>query len=137
MGQVNKKNQEGADVVRKAEVGETFQILEGPKEEKASHESRIKVRAASDGLEGWVSRSSLRKWSPDYKVIAATPLQDTRGATEVTKTLRELAKGEQFEYLEGPVEEGKELRLKGRTKKDGITGWVPLKDEQGHRKLDC
>jgi len=135
---MNKKfHPEGADVVRKAEVGETFQILEGPKEEKALPESRIKVRAASDGVEGWVSRSGLKSWSADYKVLVSTALQDTRGATEVTKTIRELAKGEQFEYLEGPFEEGKELRMKGRAKKDGIVGWVTLKDEQGQRKLDC
>merc|ERR1712050_402344 len=100
--QVNKKYQpEGADVVRKVEVGETFQVLEGPKEEKASPESRIKVRAMSDGVEGWVSRSGLKSWSGDYKLLVSTPLQDTRGATEVTKTIRELAKGEVFEFLEG------------------------------------
>merc|ERR1719221_1136014 len=136
--QVNRKFQpEGADVVRKVEVGEAFQILEGPKEEKASTESRLKVRAASDGLEGWASRSLLKKWSPEYKVLVATPLQDTRGTTEVTKTVRELAKGEQLDYMEGPFEEGKELRMKGRARKDGAIGWVTLKDEQGQRKLDC
>merc|ERR1719221_1293401 len=136
--EANKKYQpEGAGVLRKLEVGETFQVLEGPKEEKAAPESRIKVRATSDGVEGWVSRNGLKSWSADYKVLVSTPLQDTRGATEVTKIIRELAKGEQFEYLEGPFEEGKELRLKGRAKKDGIIGWVTLKDEQGHRKLEC
>merc|ERR1712232_37124 len=136
--EANKKYQpEGADVIRKLEVGETFQIMEGPKEEKASPESRIKVRAASDGVEGWVSRSGLKSWSADYKVLVSTALQDTRGATEVTKTIRELAKGEQFEYLDGPFEEGKELRMKGRAKKDGATGWVTLKDEKGQRKLEC
>merc|ERR1712157_170620 len=104
--------------------------------EKASPDPRIKVRA-SDGSEGWVTKSNLKKWSPEYKVLVATPLQDTRGTTEVTKTVRELAKGEQFDYMDGPFEEGKELRMKGRARKDGAIGWVTLRNEQGQRKLDC
>merc|ERR1711862_5451 len=123
-------------VVRKIDIGETFKVLEGPKEEKSAPEARIKVRTATDGVEGWVSKGGLRTWSPEYRVVANTPLQDTRATTDATKTVRELAKGEKFEYLDGPFEEAKELRLKGKAKKDGAIGWVSLKDEKGQRRLE-
>jgi len=77
----------------------------------------------------------VKTWSPDYKVWHATPLQDTRAVTEATKVIRELEKGEHFVYLEGPCEEGQELRMKGKAKKDGAIGWVTLKDEKGARRL--
>merc|ERR1719174_2520109 len=44
----NKAQAEGANTIRKLDVGETFKMLEGPREEKAHPEFRIKVRA-SDG----------------------------------------------------------------------------------------
>merc|ERR1712176_6319 len=126
-----------AHAMRKIEVGEAFKVVEGPKEEKSAPEARIKVRTATDGVEGWVSKNGLRQWSPEYRVVAnSTPLQDTRNTTETTKIVREMMKGEKFEYLEGPFEEGKELRLKGRAKKDGAVGWVSLKDEKGQRRLE-
>merc|ERR1712232_1095056 len=130
-----KKYSPEGDVVRKVEVGEAFQVLEGPKEEKAPPEFRVKVRATGDGAEGWVSKSCVKTWSPDYKVWHSTPLQDTRGVTEPTKIIRELEKGEHLEYLEGPFEEGQELRIKCKAKKDGVIGWGTLKDEKGVRRL--
>merc|ERR1712176_132813 len=75
--QVTKKNQpDGVEVVRTAEVGETFQVLEGPKVEKGQPESRIKIRALSDGVEGWVSKTGLKSCSLSFKVVTPTPLQD-------------------------------------------------------------
>merc|ERR1712176_1701571 len=130
------RNFDCAQVMRKIDIGETFKVLDGPKEEKSVPEARIKVRTATDGVEGWVSKGGLRPWSPEYRVVAITPLQDTRGITEATKTVREMAKGEKFEYLDGPFEEGKELRLKGKAKKDGAIGWVSFKDEKGQRRLE-
>merc|ERR1712183_1042703 len=43
------------DVVGKLAVGESFQVLEGPKQDKAEAERRIKVRASRDKAVGWVS----------------------------------------------------------------------------------
>merc|ERR1719326_1718009 len=131
------KREQGLDEARKLEVGETFQVQEGPKEEKAAPQSRIKCRAASDKALGWVSKSQVKSWASDYKVLVPTPLQDTLGATEITKTLRELARGEQFEYIQGPIQEGGELRMKGRAKKDGAVGYVTFRDEKGQRRLEC
>merc|ERR1712151_112338 len=78
-----------SSVMRKIDIGETFKVQEGPKEEKSAPEARIKVRTATDGVEGWVSKNGLRQWSPEYRVVAnSTPLQDTRDITEATKVVR-------------------------------------------------
>jgi len=114
-------------------------VTEGPREEKVTPEVRVKVRCLAGGEVGWVTKSAdtLKKWTASYKCIAPTPIQDTRGATEVTKTLRELVKGEHFELLEGPVEEGGTMRMMGVAKRDGVTGWVTITGEDKKRYMEC
>merc|ERR1711971_224745 len=133
---VSKKLSAESDTIRKLEVGEAFKIVEWPKDDKAHTELRLKVRATSDKQIGWVNKSNIKAWQPDYKVQVPTALQDTRGATEVTKTIRELHKGEIVEYLEGPFADGDVIRLKVKTKKDSVVGWVTIRDEKGQRHLD-
>jgi len=130
---------EGAETTRSMEVGETFQVLEGPREEKMAPEIFMKVRAVSDRAVGWVMKNvdTVEKWTPMYRCVVPTPIEDTRGATEATKSMRDLLKGEQFELLEGPVEEGKEMRMMGVAKRDGVTGWVTIKGEDGKRRMEC
>merc|ERR1711957_740216 len=98
----------------------------------------IKVRAVNDNAVGWITKrlDAVKSWSSTYKVMITTAVQDTRTITDATKTIRDLGKGEMFEYIEGPVEEGKTMRLKGRTKKDGIIGWVTFKGEDGKRTME-
>merc|ERR1712048_291682 len=128
----------GAESIRKMEVGETFQILEGPRDEKAPPEMRAKVRC-SDGSVGWVSKKAgaIKVWSATYKCLDKVPLSDSRAgaALEESKVLRELMKGEGVELLEGPVEEGKDIRIKCRATKDGLVGWASIKSD-GKRLLD-
>jgi len=127
------------DTIRTLEVGETFQVFEGPTSEKVAPDAHVKVRALSDKAVGWVANraDTIKKWTPMYRCLVPSPVQDTRGATEVTKTLRELAKGEPFELLVGPVEELQELRMFGRAPSDGLTGWVTLKAENGTKHFEC
>merc|ERR1712187_685167 len=125
----------GAKPVRKLEVGETFTLLEGPREEKAPPEYRMKVRCLKDGKEGWVSKTptTVRAANSMYRCLQdKVALTDSRAGTNVedSKVLKEFFKGEQVEILEGPVEEGKELRIKCVTK-DGKVGWVTIKGEDG------
>merc|ERR1711957_81199 len=50
---------------RKLEAGETFSVLQGPREEKALPVKRVEVRAMSDGATGWVTaNASVKKWNP-------------------------------------------------------------------------
>jgi len=126
------------ELVRMLEVGEELQVTEGPKDEKVPGDTRVKVRCLSDGAVGWMSRKQgfVKAWTPNYKVVENVTMHGSRaieGATEV----RELKKGDAVELLEGPVAEGKALRIKCFTQTDRVVGWVTLTDGEGKRFLDC
>jgi len=126
------------EVVRMLEAGEELQVTEGPKDEKIPTDTRVKVRCLSDGSVGWMSRKTgfVKAWTPNYKVLEKVPMHGSRaieGATEV----RELQKGDVVELLEGPVADGKALRIKCCTQTERVVGWVTLTDGEGKRFLDC
>jgi len=127
---------EGSEDIRVLAKGEAIQVLEGPKEETFPPQIRIKGRALSDGATGWftMKNENLKPWSPYYKCTKPTPIHDGRNAEEA-KLVRQLEAGEAAELLEGPVEEGKEQRMKVRVEKDGIVGWVTFKDGEGKFNL--
>jgi len=131
------KSTGAVEEVRRLEAGEAVLLLEGPKEETFPAETRIKGRALSDGAIGWITLkgTTVKKWSPYYKVVVAGPAHDTKAA-EGAQVLRETNVGEVVEWLEGPVEEGKELRMKARLQKDGVVGWVSIRDAEGKRLMD-
>jgi hypothetical protein len=57
--------QSSSGVKRKLEVGETFSVLEGPREEKSAAVKRLQVRALAGGETGWVtSNANVKKWRP-------------------------------------------------------------------------
>merc|ERR1712048_1143311 len=135
----DKFQSQGAKTLRKLEPGETFTLLEGPRGETAPPEHRIKVRCLSDGKLGWVTKKAggMKNASTAYRCLAAVTLSDSRAGASIegSKVLKEFQKGEVVELLEGPVEEGKELRIKVATK-DGLVGWTTLKSEEGRRLFD-
>eukprot|EP00927_Polykrikos_kofoidii_P022008 TRINITY_DN20667_c0_g1_i1.p1 TRINITY_DN20667_c0_g1~~TRINITY_DN20667_c0_g1_i1.p1 ORF type:complete len:2068 (-),score=493.97 TRINITY_DN20667_c0_g1_i1:213-6416(-) len=124
------------DVVRTLEEGEAFQVLEGPKEEKCPPVSRIKGRSISDGVEGWMTlkQDCLKKWSGVYTCVVSTPIHDGRVVVDAT-VLRQLEKGETVELLEGPVADGKDMRIRGSTKNQATTGWMTIRNSDGKQLL--
>jgi len=127
---------------RMLEVGETIQLLDGPREEKSLPAKRIKVCALNDKAVGWITKadSLVKKWQPLYRVAVAVPLQLAKSsslAAEGSEPVRELSKGEQVELLEGPCKEESEVRMKCRALKDSAIGWVTVRDENGKQLLDC
>merc|ERR1712176_442537 len=128
----------GAESIRKLEVGEAFQLLEGPKVEKVPSEMRLKVRCMSDKQIGWISqlKGAVKTWTGMYKCISKVNLEDTKAGGEGATVVKELVQGENLEHIEGPHEEGKAIRLKCKSMKGGSVGWVTLKDEAGKKYLD-
>jgi len=105
-----------SEVLRTLLKGEAIEVCEGPRAEKFDAVQRIRGRALSDGVEGWVTLKgeNVRPWSPYYKALEGTPITEELASTDV-KVLRELHEGEEVECLEGPVgDEAKQMRLKGR-----------------------
>merc|ERR1711957_516490 len=75
--------QSSSGLKRKLEVGETFSVLEGPREEKALPVKRVEVRALADGVTGWVSsNASVKKWKPMAAPPAAAAAAKPAAAAE-------------------------------------------------------
>jgi hypothetical protein len=124
--------------VKMLSKGEVVQSLEGPKEIAFPPEVRLKGRALSDGVVGWITLQgeNVKPWTPYYKcLVKGTPLHEAI-ASEGATVVRELEKGETLELLEGPQEEGKELRMKAKAEKDGSVGWVTIRDAAGKRLFE-
>merc|ERR1712187_1090022 len=82
----------GAKTLRQMEVGETFQLLEGPKVEEAPEEYRIKVRCVGDGKMGWVTKKGglLKTASTVYRCLDKAAMNDSMAGIEGSKVLKEL-----------------------------------------------
>merc|ERR1712187_40738 len=126
----------GTESIRKLDVGEAFQLLEGPRVEKVPTETRLKVRCMSDKQVGWISQGAVKTWTGMYKCMIKVNLEDKQAGGEGSTVVKELVQGESLEHIEGPHEEGKTLRLECKSAKDGSVGWVTLKDEAGKKYAD-
>jgi hypothetical protein len=123
--------------IRMLAEDESLEVLDAPKEEKFLPVERMKVRAANDGVVGWVTTQggaakgmmALRKWSPIYKVLKPTPLCSTKGLVE--SSVRDVAAGEVLVHIEGPVDFDGTMWVRCRAKKDSAVGWAQFKDDKG------
>eukprot|EP00913_Durusdinium_trenchii_P019387 g18226.t1 len=106
---------------RRLKVQEVVEVSD-TKEETRPVEQRIKVKS-TDGQIGFLSLGTLR-WSKHYTVRAAQSLKDK------DKVLREVTKGEHLLALGLPRREEDVLKVRVRTKKDGLVGWVVVRDKQ-------
>jgi len=131
---VQKTPKSDAESLKTLKVGETFELLERPKEEKAAPQVRIKCRAVKDSIVGWVlgAGKTVVPWVPIYKCLKATQLQNQQ-AVEGAEVLAEVALGEKVELYDGPVEDGAVLRIQAKVVKDGSVGWLTLKDAEGKK----
>lgn len=86
---------------------------------------------ASDGATGWVTATptGAKKWSGSFRSQAAQTLQSTC-KVDGAEAVREVAMGETFELVQGPVDEDGVMRMKGKAKKDGATGWLTIIDKK-------
>jgi len=132
-----KPSSSSGEEVRMLKKGEAMQVLEGPKEEKFEPETRVKGRALSDGAVGWMTTTSsnVKPWTPYYKCKVASPLHEQL-AVEGATVVRQVEVAETLELLEGPTQDGEELRMKARAEKDGAVGWVTIKDSKGKRLFE-
>lgn len=128
-------------VLRKLDKGEVLIVLEGPNEDANSGVTRIKVTAAKDSKEGWVTVKGnagsvyAEESGRNYVVLKATPLQNKFSQTQSPTTIRSLEPQETIELLEAPREEKSDapLRMRCRAVTDGKVCWVGLKGENFKR----
>jgi hypothetical protein len=125
-------------MVRKAVEGEIFEVLQGPKSDEKSGLERVKVKALSDGIEGWMSvkgnqgKQFLEKTEkPCYACVKETEIgKEFKTGGDPVRTLKP---EEVVEVLEGPRVEivGCASRAKVKASKDSKVGFVTITDEHG------
>lgn len=132
--------------MRRLDVGEVVEVLEGPMEEAAVKVLRARVRLTKDDLEGWVTVAGnqgttfLEEGGNLFKVVTETILTDSfaldgSSAKESSRKplTRKLKVGEVVEVREWAKKEEKSglMRMKCRVLSDGGTGWVTTVGNQG------
>jgi hypothetical protein len=132
--------------VRKVEMDEVLEVVDGPKVDSKSGLTRVKVKACVDGAEGWVSIAGNQgkvfleeDEKPFYTVLKDAPLDKAFEGGE--EPVRQVKVDELLEVLEGPRKDtpGVSLKLRGKTTAQGeekpVTGWVTVKDRFGSEFL--
>jgi len=129
--------------VRKANLDEVFEVLEGPTNDAASGLDRVKVKSLLDGVEGWVSVKGnqgkvflAETEKPFFQCLKDVALETA--FTSGSANVRSVKAEEVLELLEGPRKEsiGSLMRIRGKAVDDSKTGWVTLKDKTGKEFLE-
>merc|ERR1719373_1516496 len=116
--------------IRRLEVNEVVEVLEGPLKDDSLDISRIRGYAVKDDSTGWVTVIGnsgalfLEEGPATYEL-----LQDAALTTELeagSETVRTLRVGETFDVLTWDKKEEAtgDVRLKAKAKSDGAVGWV-------------
>ncbi|CAE7346554.1 EIF3A [Symbiodinium natans] len=130
-----------AKTLRKADVDEIFEILEGPRSDEKLGVNRVRGRSLVDSTEGWLSIKGNQ--GSIFLKEAEKPFYTVCGTEEVPlgpsfkvgegEAVRMLKSGEVMEMLEGPKKETfpPGLRAKCQALSDKATGWLSIRDKQG------
>jgi len=124
--------------VRRMELGQIIEVLEGPQCDEKLGVTRIKGRVLSDGVVGWISVKGNQGTpflkpcdKPFYKCTCEASLDSdvSTGSGEI----RAIEVDEVIEVLQGPQREKPDSaqRARGKAVKDGATGWFTVKDQSG------
>merc|ERR1711937_881916 len=129
---------ENAETLVTLEKDQAIEVIDGPKAERVEPSVRVRGRALSDGAEGWITlkADTVRSWTAHYRCLVAGPMHNA-SKEEGAETVREIAKGEAVEMLEGPQEDGGVMRIKCRAEKDDAMGWVTLRNAEGKALFTC
>jgi len=121
------------EVMRKLDKGELLTGLIAPEEDGETGVFRVRVKAAKDSAEGWVTLKGnagtvyVEESGSQYKIVKKIPLQT--GFQASSDELRMIAEDELFNVLQGPKEEQAEpvVRAKVRAASSGAEGWVTIR----------
>jgi len=120
-------------ILRRLEEGEVVEVITGPSMEEASDVKRMRVKALSDGLDGWVTPVGnagtvfFEEGGNTYKVVKETILtgafviggasnqKDRKLKVDEIVEVREWARKEEASGL---------MRMQVRVKSDGQIGWA-------------
>jgi len=118
--------------LRRLEVGEVVEILEGPTKEDSVDVMRVRARTVTDNIDGWITTegnkgtSFLAEGGSLWRVVKETILTGDFDLDGENKESRKLKVGEILEVREWAKKEEKSglMRMKCRCKSDGMVGYV-------------
>lgn len=136
--------------VRRFEMDEVVEVLEGPQADPVSKLLRVRARAVEDAAEGWVTVKGtqgtvyLEEGGSTFKILKETILTDSfdldseDSSKKVKDTTRKLKQGEIVEALEWAAKEEKSglMRMLCRCQTDGAVGWVTTVGNQGAKFVE-
>jgi len=124
--------------LRRLEIGEVVEAIEGPKKEEEVGVQRVKCRAANDSIVGWVTVAGnqgtifLEPGGSRMACVKETVFTDGLSAKD-SATIRPIAPGEIIKILEFDKKDKSTdvMRIKGESMLDGVTGWITVAGSQG------
>lgn len=124
--------------LRRLEVGDVLEALEGPKREEGANVDRVRCHCVTDDSMGWVTIAGnqgtpfLEPGGNVMTCIKETVLTDGLSVQD-SKTIRRVTRGEVIEVLEFPKNDDSVgvKRIKGKARQDGATGWITVSGNQG------
>jgi len=138
--------------VRRLDLGEVIEVVDGPRKEEATDVTRVHARAMSDGAEGWVTIEGnhgtvfLKEGGSTFKVVKDTILTECfqidaskEESRKVKESTRKLKAGEMLELREwGRTQEDTGLtRMKCKVKSDGMVGYVTTVGNTGIKFVEA
>eukprot|EP00928_Gymnodinium_smaydae_P079678 TRINITY_DN63543_c0_g1_i1.p1 TRINITY_DN63543_c0_g1~~TRINITY_DN63543_c0_g1_i1.p1 ORF type:complete len:885 (+),score=316.92 TRINITY_DN63543_c0_g1_i1:71-2725(+) len=133
----------GGKTVRRLELNETCEVLEGPVKEDDVGLERLRVRMLRDDADGWVSpvgnqgTAFLKEAALRMKVVKDTILTPTIEVDSTKETSKRLKVGDVVDVREWMRKEDASglMRMKVRTA-DGKTGWATALGNAGAKFLE-
>lgn len=116
--------------IRRLEVGDVLEAIEGPSKEGTAGVMRVKCKAASDHALGWVTIAGNQGTSflePGFAYLCCVKdVSLTAEESLESEVLRKVTKGEVFEVLEFAKKDDSAdvRRIRGRSKQDEVVGWL-------------
>jgi len=138
--------------VRRLDVGEVIEVVDGPRKEEATDVTRVHARAMTDGAEGWVTTEGnhgtvfLKEGGNLFKVVRDTILTECfqidaskEESRKVKESTRKLKAGEVLEVREwGRTQEDTGLtRMKCKVRSDGMVGYVTTVGNTGIKFVEA
>lgn len=129
----------GSEAVRQVKANEVLEPLGEPQEETTAKVMRVKVKALSDGAEGWATLTSnqkkpmLEEVGPFFKTLISASLTDSFEDATPKESVPKLNEGVVLEVLEWPKkhEESELTRMQVKVRVTGAVGWLTQKTKEG------
>lgn len=134
--------------LRRADIGEILEVLEGPVDEGNTDLRRVRAKAMADNVEGWVTVESTKgsqflvEGGSTYKVVKETILTDAfdlsdtadkEKSMKLKDVTRKLKPDGLVDVLEWPRKDEQSgiTRMQCRTKTDALVGWATTVGNSG------